>query len=178
MSWSTDDGQHEGYLAAVFADGFLGGGHARGRVLVTTDAEGRSLGLSNWQNRSVAEVVGWVVVCRCAGSRDETWRGMLFERVDQSKLDDPAEGRLFAPGDEALSPATNRADLERLAVASWRGHILNELHDAAEAVAQATRTLYETVWRMRDAGASWADIGRAVGMTRQSARERWGTTRN
>jgi hypothetical protein len=41
------------------------------------------------------------------------------------------------------------------------------------ASAQPPRRLGKTVAAAKSAGASWADIGRAVGISRQSAHERW-----
>jgi hypothetical protein len=44
---------------------------------------------------------------------------------------------------------------------------------AAHEYAQAGNRLDKTVTAAKAAGASWADIGRAVGISRQSAHERW-----
>jgi len=46
---------------------------------------------------------------------------------------------------------------------------------AAGAARAATRGLDEAVIAARRGGASWTDIGRGVGITRQSAHQRWGT---
>lgn len=46
--------------------------------------------------------------------------------------------------------------------------------DAAQAVNVTAQALDQAVQNARHAGASWADIGRAVGIARQSAQARWG----
>ena len=56
-----------------------------------------------------------------------------------------------------LAPGQRTAQLQ----AAWRRH-RQALADVDDAVAAA-----------RGAGLSWVEIGRATGMTRQSARERW-----
>ena len=48
------------------------------------------------------------------------------------------------------------------------------LIDAAQAVADAERDLASAANAARDTGASWAQIGDALGLTRQAAQQRWG----
>jgi len=59
----------------------------------------------------------------------------------------------------------------------WRCHIAGwqavDVEAAAGQQAAAARALDEAVWAALAAGASWADIGRATGMTGRSATERW-----
>jgi len=60
----------------------------------------------------------------------------------------------------------------------WRRHIapfqnLDEVSAAAGRSAAAAAELDEAVRTVRRSGASWADIGRATGMSRQSTNERW-----
>lgn len=47
------------------------------------------------------------------------------------------------------------------------------LEAAAREYNRAGQRLAKTVAAAKAAGASWADIGRAVGISRQSAHERW-----
>ncbi len=54
------------------------------------------------------------------------------------------------------------------------GAELGQLIDAAHALAQAEHRLDDAVRGVRDAGATWAHIGDAVGLTRQAAQQRWG----
>lgn len=49
---------------------------------------------------------------------------------------------------------------------------------AAAAATEALADLDATVQTGRAIGLTWADVGRAVGITRQSARERWGEVRH
>ena len=55
--------------------------------------------------------------------------------------------------------------------------ILAELSVAAEAFDAARRSLADEVERARHAGASWSEIGHALGMTRQGAFQRFGALR-
>ncbi len=61
----------------------------------------------------------------------------------------------------------------------WRGedltleHLLTVLPTYAKAGAQVERNLTECVRRARELGATWAKIGETLGMTRQSAWERF-----
>ena len=59
---------------------------------------------------------------------------------------------------------------------SFAGHgseALLGVEAAAREYNQAGHRLDKTVAAAKAAGASWADIGRAVGISRQSAHERW-----
>ena len=51
---------------------------------------------------------------------------------------------------------------------------LARLIDAARAAADANNRLGEAARAARHAGASWTQIGDAVGLTRQAAQQRWG----
>jgi hypothetical protein len=51
---------------------------------------------------------------------------------------------------------------------------LGRLIDAANAAADAERQLADAAHAARDAGASWAQVGDALGLTRQAAQQRWG----
>lgn len=55
--------------------------------------------------------------------------------------------------------------------------ILAELSVAATAFDAARRSLADEVERARQAGASWSEIGQALGMTRQGAFQRFGAVR-
>lgn len=55
--------------------------------------------------------------------------------------------------------------------------VLAELSVAAAAFDAARRSLADEVERARHAGASWSEIGQALGMTRQGAFQRFGTVR-
>ncbi len=51
---------------------------------------------------------------------------------------------------------------------------LGALIDAAHAATDAERQLAHAALAARTAGASWTQIGDAVGLTRQAAQQRWG----
>lgn len=53
------------------------------------------------------------------------------------------------------------------------GGALNHLADAAHSSAEADRLLSGAAHAARRAGASWAQIGDAVGLSRQGAQQRW-----
>jgi hypothetical protein len=53
------------------------------------------------------------------------------------------------------------------------GAELARLIDAARAAADANNRLAEAARAARDAGASWTQIGDALGLTRQTAQQRW-----
>jgi hypothetical protein len=66
-----------------------------------------------------------------------------------------------------------------------RAHIEEELRSStskaiegvaewAAALAKTSDSLTQAVAAARAAGASWGDVGRAVGVSRQAARQRWG----
>lgn len=76
-----------------------------------------------------------------------------------------------------------REDVKQAAVARWQAeHLapaasLVAVAAAAADIASATDRLNETVAYARASARSWADIGRAAGMSRQAAHERWGRSR-
>jgi hypothetical protein len=141
-----------------------GGGvhtHTRGQVRreVLVQAE-------EW--RPDAAVVGWAAGCECG------WRGRPWTRVPSPDLADP--------GARLLATSGNFYDLdgpdEARVIDEWRSHIapfttIEVLEEAAARHAATRGELDEAVRAARAAGASWADIGRATGMTRQSANVRW-----
>ena len=119
------------------------------------------------QWRPGAAVVGWVAGCTCG------WRGTPWSRVPAAEAD-PAARRLATAGPWADLEAADENRVRQ----EWRGHIagwqaLEDVEATAARQAAAARALDEAVRAALAAGATWADIGRATGMTRQSATERW-----
>lgn len=99
-------------------------------------------------------VTGWRSTCECG------WTGKTFY---------PAR-----PSDEGDYPS----DIEDAAKAEWRDHMvpleaIDSVAHAAEASHKADELLDNEVKFARAAGASWAAIGVAVRISRQSAHERW-----
>ncbi len=69
-------------------------------------------------------------------------------------------------------------EVEETCHAEWLGSIRQEhrieaVRQAAAASRTAERSLSEAVKSVRARGHSWAEIGEAVGISRQSAHERW-----
>ena len=67
----------------------------------------------------------------------------------------------------------SRAELEELLHEQTRLAV-QSVADTAAALGQAGEALDRAVRAARNAGASWADIARAAGMSRQAAQQRWG----
>jgi hypothetical protein len=51
---------------------------------------------------------------------------------------------------------------------------IDALYDAASLSAQLDHTIKDAVTGLRERGYSWADIGLQLGVTRQTAQQRWG----
>lgn len=172
MGRETEDGRHEGAVVHVFADGMFGGSWGGGPIATTT-ADGTFLNASDWQKRADADVVAWRVQCAdLTRSSAECWRGPTWTRVATAAEQDLARRRIYYP-DSMLS-----GELEDLVMRDWETHIaphqrVRPVELAAEEVARAQEVLTSAVRDARAEGASWADIGAAVGITRQSAHTRW-----
>lgn len=182
MGWTTDDGKHEGWAAPTFTDGALGSGWGAppaerlGRELTAEDygvlvawIGQRELEYDEWQYRPEAEVTGWVAACGCG------WRGTPWTRVADPAEQNVADRRAYSGGgDFDQAPR----EVEDACHAEWHEHVrphqvLADIVGLADAHAEIGRRLADAVGRARAVGASWADIGAAAGMTRQSAHERW-----
>lgn len=176
MGWIDEHNEHELYVTPVFRDGASGTTFGRDGVNVG----GPTPETEDW--RQPADIVGWEV--RCNHYEDEAARTHAttvlarWTRVSAPEDQDRAAGRFYAEDDEAEFLG-DREDVERLALSLWDVHrkpldALRLIESAAEAAAAARAQLDAAVTAGRAAGLSWADVGRAVGITRQSARERWG----
>jgi hypothetical protein len=134
--------------------------HARGQVRLQLIDQAE-------QWRPDAAVVGWAAGCTCG------WRGTPWTRVPPG-LAHPAARRLATAGPWADLEAAD----ENRVMQEWRRHIagwqaLEEVEQAAARQAAAARALDEAVRAALAARPSWADIGRATGLTGRSATERW-----
>jgi hypothetical protein len=169
MGWMgpiVGDVDHEGWVVPLYADGAEGTGTSSGRGYLVRDRHGRE----EW--RPGVAVVGWLAGCECG------WRGRPWTRVPAPTLADPKARLLAVTGDWA----DLEEDDETLVMDDWREHIAPWLHleavaAAADEVTAAAGRLTESVRSAVAAGATWADVGRAAGMTRQSAHERWAHVR-
>jgi hypothetical protein len=175
MSYQTDDGLHEGWDAAEFPDGRFSVGSQAGDAMVRflgPDLDVRDV-LANDLGRGVLNgrtAIGWRGVCTCG------WRGPLWRRVtdadqhdwDGRKVYDPDPSERGDPPSGAIEEAIHR---------EWLGHLpppsLADVREAAEEVRKAQARLDEAAQRARAENSTWAEIGDAAGITRQSAHERW-----
>lgn len=170
MGWMgpvVGDVEHEGWVVPVFADGVEGAGSSSARgVLVDFDRD-------EW--RPDEGVTAWRAGCECG------WRGPLWTRVKAADgaSPDPWVSRpkrlIHNPGEW---PADLHSDAENAVIDEWRQHIapwrsVELVEEAAQRASAASRALDDAVRTAHASGASWADIGRAVGISRQSAHERW-----
>jgi len=182
MGWISNDNLHEGYLEVVLVDGSTSStSNARGPVVMVHDAAGNYTGEE--VQRSDDEVVGWRLACDCASETSfgpvARWEGPYFERVATAALEDLDGGRLFVrPGDHATD-MSDRGDVETMFTARWLSeHVspleaLDTIRTSRAEITAATQRLDQAVAYARAAGQTWEAIGRAAGMTRQSAQERW-----
>ena len=180
MGWVIDrDGlrEHEGYAAFVVADGRTTGTSTGGGVLIRLpDSEDRAAAAWAAGRAPVNEdtyefvpwdgVVAWQTRCECG------WTGKRWERSTTL----PGEYGGHDPEDAFLPDGET---VEARAMQDWDSHVgpldqLGGVSDAAGELEKARQRLDQAVREARAGGASWADIGRAAGMTRQSAHERWG----
>ena len=169
MGWVSDDGTHEGYFAVVFADGVEGRWSSVRGIGVGYADDGSDV------LRPGSGVVGWLL--RCAHRGQAGWCGSAWTRVG-CDVEDLRAGRLCCADDEVFWVLEARPDLEQLVGAEWLAHVapdeaLSNVRAASEAVRGAEQQLERAVVSARLAGASWAALGDAAGMSRQSAHERW-----
>ncbi|MET8145652.1 hypothetical protein ABZU32_35575 [Sphaerisporangium sp. NPDC005288] len=173
MSWTNEDGVHEGWAATEFPGNRFSVGLGEGGALVR--AFGPGPGRLPAQRLAPPEVVdgreaiGWRGMCECG------WRGPLWQRVDSAQEHDTTDRRIWWPDLDQYADAP--ADVENAIGNEWRRHLpaeeLAAVREHAQEAAAAQVRLTDAVHAAREAGHSWADIGEAVGITRQSAHERW-----
>lgn len=167
MGWVTDDGKHEGLVYPEVGDGRYVAIWSAGAVKVPIPGTTNS-----YDEFPESEIVAWVVGCETCG-----WRGTRWERVTDPDQADWDAQRVYA-GEDGWPPDS----VEEAGHQEWLHEhvqpfdVLDELKAAARSAAAARRRLDLAVVDARDVGASWTDVGRATGMSRQSAHQRWGGT--
>jgi len=168
----VDRTAHEGSLVAVIADGRNSADLREGvvRVLGVTGTYQRHPDLRDHEIVPDDEVTGWRALCSCG------WEGPLWRRVTARAAASLLRRQAFVP---FLGVASPSVDVEAAIRAEWTSHAdpagaIVELEAAAEASEHAQERLNRKVVQARAAGVSWAKIGVATRMTRQSAHERWG----
>ena len=164
MAWADDDGQHEGSVGMLLPDGAVGTGWQSKTVLVSVDPAGRNLDIDDWQYRPDGDVTGWLPRCSCG------WSGHPWIRATDPRDFDPVMRVAYSP-DSFVPETLEDGPLHD----EWRGHAfpLKQLAPLAAAYAEAGQRLDDAVATARSRGVSWTQIGTAVGITRQSAHERW-----
>ena len=172
---------HEGYAAYVAPDGRLtGASNGVGILIDRADADqaarrawraGRPPANSEmYDTVPWADLAGWQAACSCG------WTGTRWDRAGA------IVGHVGAVVDEENSWLPDGRSVYDATEAEWLEHVnplraLGRVSEAAQALAAARRDLDLAVMdaRTQEPPASWAEIGRAAGMTRQAARERWGS---
>ncbi|AFR51420.1 hypothetical protein KTR9_4961 (plasmid) [Gordonia sp. KTR9] len=176
----SDTHLHEAALVAVFEDGAVSHGST---MVEGVDYETVETGRYRDEDRRrpSAEIVGWLLTCDCArrsSSAVSSWTDPVqWARVPSVSLEDLTSHRVFAPDTDL--DVNVRREVAEAAQAVWRREHLDpidvdyEIRTAADARKNADAQLDAAVAKARRLGRSWADIGAAAGMTRQSANERW-----
>ncbi|MFF2317756.1 hypothetical protein ACFVTE_15980 [Arthrobacter sp. NPDC058097] len=172
MSWSTDYSEgHEGWAASVTPDGRRTGSSTGQGMLVEgiTGRYERDTTLPDYEVVPHREIIGWQGQCECG------WQGELWERVPSAEEADAGRRKVHLP----LEKSAHAPEAVEDAIGDeWLEHVapfgaVAGVEAAARDYAQAGRRLDKTVAAAKAAGATWADIGRAAGITRQAAHERW-----
>ncbi|MEV7011969.1 DUF6225 family protein [Streptosporangium sp. NPDC051022] len=166
MGWHMDgpSGEgHEGWDATVFPGERISVGSGGGGALVRRPDGTLEEGVDG------RTAIGWRGACECG------WRGPLWVRVHSPQEQNTTDRRIW--WDDINRYGDTPADVEEAILAEWRGHLeppaLADVRAAARAADAATARLTAAVRAARAERRSWADIGSAVGITRQSAHERW-----
>jgi len=172
MGWvSNDNEEHEGWAARVAPDG-------RGSSSSTADGKlfrgvsgnyKRDTMMPDYEVVPDSEISGWRGEGVCG------WRGELWERITSPADADFSRRRGYVSLD-SFADVSQR--VEDAIQNEWEAHIapleaVAGVQAAAREYNQAGRRLDKTVAAAKAVGASWADIGRAVGISWQSAHERW-----
>jgi hypothetical protein len=171
MGWVSADNAHEGWAACVAPDGRLSASSS-GEGMLFAGVTGHYKRDETRQDHEVvpdSEIIGWRGQCQCG------WQGEIWERVMSPAAADFGRRRDFVPLD-GFADASRK--VEDAISEEWKAHIAPSdsivgVEVAAREYNQAGHRLDKTVAAAKAAGASWADIGRAVGISRQSAHERW-----
>lgn len=191
MGWihDVDDTYHEAFLAPAFEDGTRGIGVSTGKtsqagqIIIGIEYVGERGAITDelYATRPAATAIGWRIECHCTlgpGQRPATWLSDLLPRVPSTALEDLEIGRFYAT-DEDVEHLGDLEKYEDAARAIWRRHHINpadslaSITAARRKVTEAEQVLDLAVARARATGQTWEAIGRAAGITRQSAHARW-----
>jgi hypothetical protein len=171
VGWDLGDSIHEGWAAQVVPDGRLSASSSGEGVLVqgVTGRYRRDELMRDYEIVPDAEVVGWRGACTCG------WQGVMWTRVGSAAEENLARRRAYIPASGFSDPS---ARVEEAIEEEWRAHatpvtLVADVRAAAREYAKAGERLTASVAAAKVAGATWAEIGAAVGITRQAAHERW-----
>ena len=113
--------------------------------------------------------IGWRGVCTCG------WRGPLWRKVTDPLQEDLTAHEVYDAEPSVYGDAP--PSLEDAIWQEWHDHLpprsLADVRDEAQGVRRAQARLDDAVRRARGDGCTWAAIGDAAGITRESAHERW-----
>ncbi|MEU8197046.1 hypothetical protein AB0C10_24990 [Microbispora amethystogenes] len=170
MAWQTDDGEHEGWDAAEFpGDRFSIKWQAGGAVVRHFPPRPGPLPTYKGDPEVIEgrQAIGWRGMCDCG------WRGPLWKRADSPEQHDPAARLIWSDNHYGDAPE----DVARAMRDEWKAHLepdaLTDVRRQAREASAAQDRLARAVRAARADGRSWAEIGAAAGITRQSAHERW-----
>jgi hypothetical protein len=114
--------------------------------------------------------VGWRGHCDCG------WQGPLWERVAIAGQASTTDRKVWTPGLDQYGDAPT--EVEDAVWSEWETHLepksIIAIREATQAVRDAQARLDAAVRVAMEERRSWTEIGKAAGMKRQSAHERWG----
>jgi hypothetical protein len=173
MGWIRDGAyDHEGWVANVLADGRVAGGTTSGGVIVheltgddvVAGREVRRYEGSDYLDVVIPwdQVVTWRLSCQCG------WTGS--ERPAQVAPNSPGDGYR----DYDAFP-----EIEAEFAREWSAHVepfvaLYDLEQLVDELRSVESRVEDKVQLARQAGASWSQVGRAAGLSKQGAQQRWG----
>lgn len=175
MNWDMQDGVHEGWPAAVAPDGRITNDVRTGSVSVEGVSGSFTRHPVNTGRELVPDdkVIGWRSFCACG------WTGPFWKRVLTASQEMREKHLAFVP---FLGVAVPSVAVEKDMHLEWLTHAkpaaaISELKAALREYKVAEKRIARGVHSARSAGVSWATIGATLGISKQSAHERWkGTT--
>jgi len=167
MGWIQDGAyDHEGWVANVLDDGRTASGTTGGGVLLLeVTAVDRAAGyqISSHPNGAESVVIPWERVATWQARCECGWRGSSRRAATNEE-----HGDRDCPG-----------EIEDSFIREWQTHVapyvaLTDLGHLIDQQRALDNDIEGKVRLARHHGASWSDVGRAAGMTKQGAQQRWG----
>ena len=129
-------------------------------------------GPATYAPMALTALAGWRASCSCGAWRSELWRRTTDGAEDLAE-------QVVRASDAEIGGVPERAEVRAAVTAVWaRDHLAAvrataEVETAQRRVEAALLALDDAVAEARRRGVSWELIGRAAGVTRQSAHARW-----